>query len=161
MINIIFFLLLSFSKEELIESSNILYNKKIERVTTEINSYIIRKKDKTISREFLLKKLNKNKIYSYKILPFTYSTDESNLYEKIKIDLSLNQDEYNQFGISISEKYVTLLLINNKLNISIEGNQKQYKYITIKGTTLDKQRLIYLYIKDPKYRIKKIITRNN
>ena len=156
MINIIFFLLLSsISKEEILKNSPLIHDKNIAKVASGINNYIENNNNKIISRDFLLKELNKNKIYSYKVLPFTYSLQQDKLYEQVKIDLSLNQVNYNRVGISKSEKYLTILLVNKQLEIKHSTIKKQYQTITIHGKSIDyKDRIITLYIKTPKYKIK-------
>ena len=164
MVNIILYLavILSFNQtKNIINSSHFIKDKKIILSAQELNNLIESNKNlKTIYSKEIRKILKKNKVYSYKILAFSYLKDSDEIFNELNIFLSLNSKNYNKIGYFLGKKYLTIILVNElvKMEISpVKKSYKRYQYIKIKGKTpKNKIKSFSLYINTPSNKIKKL-----
>jgi len=143
---------------DITEKTNVVYSESLSAVANYLNDYILNSKKGKISQKTLTESLYKNNIFSYKFLPKTFKLKD-NISDDIKLFFMLNQKDYNFYGYSTQNDYLTVILLNQPININYEPqNIKLYQTLKIKGEVLTYNHYsVDLYIKTPSNDVKKFL----
>ncbi len=162
MVKLIFFYFIyifsNINLNDITEKTNVVYSENLSSVASYLNNYIFINKKGKISQKTLTESLYKNNIFSYKVLPKTFKNTD-NISDDIKLFFMLNQKDYNFYGYSRENDYLTIILMNQPINISYEPhNIKLYQTFKISGDIINYNHYsVDLYIKTPSNDVKKFL----